>query len=996
MKKLLLAILLLWIFFSIHSPVVAQIPIPTPTPPYEACGGSGCPTCPEGTPDIVCNSSSELICAPNYEGWLQDKTKNYWVVDPEVTALGRGGERSRQFLFWNLNFKSIDNISSLINVWSFSRNITYALLFVVIALFGIGIVIGRKYTGYKIEVFPLILKILGLFLYTAFSSFIVLLIIQLSDTVMLFFTQQLGVEKLFNIFFTSGGVGESTIKQSESAYRTFQGCSNLNINYFESVRMSKFLVQTTNITYYLIGIMLILRRVVLWFLLFVSPFLAILIPFVFIRNIGWIWIGVFFQWVFYGPLLALFLGGVASIWNSPTHIPFIFNFARAHTSEGHIFPTAINILYGGPAQTLGFFNSSNYIDTFAEYVISLIMLWAAIFFPWWLLRIFRDYCCEGIYSMRNTLISMYDQMRGGPPSPLGPSPSPSVTSTSLQMPHEIEIPVKIKMETIEEIKRYKTEEITRSLNLSASRLTDVAHFETNRQVKETVMRNIDYLANPTKAETPQERQKYMNIRTELFNRAIKEDRMAKQILSSISTSPIEKIQKREELTRTIPQMVPATQMISVKVQIPREKVSSINNSFVRFVSQNNPVIQSISQSTHASPTQVQSVLQTFVQTVNQPVNQIVSTISKETGVPAETVSHVIQTINHFIQNSKTITQAATIEQLPVEQIEKVINAIPLVLEQKKETTLATHIDVNKTPSAIIRISEQVAIPQETAAHIVQTIFNTVSHDTIMMREIERVTGLADQQVQSVLQTFVQNINQPADTIVATVSEQTGINKETVINTITTLVKEFKLLKEIKETIKSTATIEQVKERDVENIVTTQLPIISEPQKNIEQTVSIPPTVSIEDYENVKRMWTNQYEKGEIPITENITSRKQWVDQDTIFITNTLNKLLSPNDTLQQEGLDDLGYILPVFLINNLKGEELVVYLKAKLEAAKIVQTMLEKEYEVREKIKGEEETVTVEKPKAEKEQKTMTMEEKLEQKIETPLPKPSEDHSVIQ
>ena len=974
MKKLLLMIFLLWIFFSIHSPAVAQT-TPTPTPPYEACRvmtngveqQSSCPVCPDGL-DAQCDATSEFSCAPTYEVWAQDKMKNYWVVDPEVTALGRGGERSRQFLFWNLNFKSIDNISSLINVWSFSRNITYSLLFVVIALFGIGIIIGRKYTGYKIEVFPLILKILGLFLYTAFSSFIVLLIIQLSDTVMLFFTQQLGVEKLFNIFFTSGATGE-TIQRSEVAYQTFQGCSNLNINHIESVKMSKFLVQTTNITYYLIGIMLILRRVVLWFLLFVSPFLAILIPFVLIRNIGWIWIGVFFQWVFYGPLLALFLGGVASIWNSSTHIPFIFNFARAHTANGLIFPTAINILYGGPAQTLGFFNSSNYIDTFVEYVVSLIMLWAAIFFPWWLLRIFRDYCCEGIYSMRNTLISMYDQMRGGPPSsPLGPTPSPSVASTSLKMPKEVEIPVRIKMETIEEIKRYKTEEITRSLNLSASHLTDVAHFETNRQVKETVMRNIDYLANPTKAETPQERQKYMNIRTELFNRAIKEDRMAKQILSSISTSPIEKIQKREEITRTIPQMTPITQIISVKVQIPKEKVSSINNSFVRLVSQNNPVIQSISQSTHTSPTQVQSVLQTFVQTVNQPVNQIVSTISQQTGVPAETVSHVIQTINHFIQNSKIVTQVSNVQQLPVEQVEKIITVIPSILEQNKEPTLA----------AII--SEQVAVPQEKVIPVLQNIFETASHDPMITNEIQKETNLINQQVQSVLQTFVQTVNQPVNQIVSTISQQTGVPAETVVKTITTFVDQFKLVREMKETIKNTATIEQVKEQDVEKIVTTQLPIISEPQKNIEQIVSIPPTVSIEDYENVKKMWTNQYEKGEIPITENITSRKQWVDQDTIFITNTLNKLLSSNETLQQEGLDDLGYILPVFLINNLKGEELVVYLKAKLEAAKIVQTMLEKEYEVKEKMKGEEETVEVEKPKAEEAKKTMTMEEKLELK----------------
>ncbi len=86
----------------------------------------------------------------------------------------------------------------------------------------------------------------------------------------------------------------------------------------------------------------------------------------------------FFQWVFYGPLFALFLGALATIWK--TGIPFVFDFSRTGTAAGYIYPTATNILYGGPAQVLSILNSGNYIDTFAEYVITLIMLWATIFF----------------------------------------------------------------------------------------------------------------------------------------------------------------------------------------------------------------------------------------------------------------------------------------------------------------------------------------------------------------------------------------------------------------------------------------------------------------------------------------------------------------------------------------------------------------------------------------------------------------------------------------
>ena len=139
------------------------------------------------------------------------------------------------------------------------------------------------------------------------------------------------------------------------------------------------------------------------------------------------------------------------------------------------------------------------------------------------------------------------------------------------------------------------------------------------------------------------------------------------------------------------------------------------------------------------------------------------------------------------------------------------------------------------------------------------------------------------------------------------------------------------------------------------------------------------------------MWTQQYEKGEVPVSENITTRSQWVDQDVVFITNTLNKLVSEDEKLRQQGLDDLAYILPLFLINNLKGEELVVYLKAKLEAAKTVKEQINREKELTEKLKSksEEELVEIERPKAQEAEKTMEMKQELEIGKDTKPPEQS-------
>jgi hypothetical protein len=339
--------------------------------------GSYCPDLSKSDPnakDIV-----KYACASEgYQQWLADPNLNFWVEDPDVTALGKGGERSRQFLLWTLTHNSIDSHPVINEVWQLSESVALFLVLIVVIIMGIGIILGQRNNfNLRIQVWPLVIRVAMLLLFIIFSSAIVHVIIQLADVMMEFFIRTLGVRELFNIFFVDAQNG-TVIQASETAYREFIGCSNWNASNFEMVRTSKFLVQFTNMTYYFFGIMLILRKVVLWFLLIVSPFLAILAPFTFIRNTGWIWIGVFFQWIFYGPLMSLFLGALAKIWNNPDHIPFVFDFSRTHSMTEAVYPTSINILYGGPAQTLGIWNTSNYVDTFAEYVISLIMLWTVL------------------------------------------------------------------------------------------------------------------------------------------------------------------------------------------------------------------------------------------------------------------------------------------------------------------------------------------------------------------------------------------------------------------------------------------------------------------------------------------------------------------------------------------------------------------------------------------------------------------------------------------
>ncbi len=791
-------------------------------------------------PPLPCNSGScptDLLniyqqkgeaCVTSYDEFKKDPAKNhFWAEDPDITTQGKADERAREFIYWALNRSAIDDHPVLKNIWNTTRNISYFFVILVAAIIGVGLIIGQRINfDLKIKIWPSVMKVAAALLYVTFSAAIVLFLIQLSELIMKFFIENLGGQNLFNVYF--GSISK------ESNYLNFVGCQDLNLRVQESVGSELFLLKLTNITYYVMGTMLILRHVILWFLLFVSPFLAILFPFVLIRNIGWIWIGVFFQWLFYGPLLALFLGALSTIWKSG--IPFTFDFSRINSLSGYIYPTATNILYGGPAQHLTALNSGNYIDTFAEYVITLIMLWAVIFFPWWLLRIFRDYCCDSILAIKNILLSMYDQWRSGnpPQRPTGPLQS-LFTGSALKIPQKVETSARARIETIAEIKQTQTEELIRAIDVRATKLADVARFETDKTSREATKKSLNYLQNPMQAESSSQRQRFLNVRNELVNRALKEDKLAKQVLSSIASSPIEQRSTRANLLGNITAPAPATQIVAVKVNLPQDKVASIISG---------------------------------------------------------------------------LTEAFT-----------------------KEAIIANEI------------AQRTQVPLES----IQQLFTSVS----------------------------QHISENPIKIIDKVAQETHLNKEKVVQIIN---QAYALVSQKKDFLTTVAQHKAVKLEQIEKVVAEQKQLLTTPQENIEQTVLVPPTVSLEDYEAVKKMWQQHYEKGEVPVAENIQSRDQWLTQDIVFITNVLNKLLSDDMKLRQDGLDDLGYILPVFMINNFSGDQILVYLKAKLEAAKLVQEQRQREKEITAKLKAKEEFVDV--PRGKEQEKEATLEAQQEIKEE--------------
>lgn len=1181
--KKILFIAALVLFLRIPS-AFAQESIRIDITPQPCANRAGCPI------DLVpVYEARGEACVTDPAEFAANPTSNhYWVEDPKITDQGKADERARQFIYWTLSTRSLDDSPVLKNVWRLTSNITYFLVLFVAAMLGVGLIVGQRLRfETKVKIWPTVMKIVMILIYIAFSASVIILLIQLSEILMKFFLDTLGGKDFFNIYFSTdqqdqinqqgntgaGGNGAAATGSSESNYIGFVGCRDLNIRVQESVQAEIFLFKATNITYYVMGIMILLRKILLWFMLFISPFAAILIPFVFVRNVAWIWLGVFFQWLFYGPLFALFLGSISTLWKQG--IPFLFDFSRVDKLVGYVYPTAINITYGGPAQKLSALNNGNYVDTFAEYVITLIMLWAAIVFPWWLLRIFRDYCCDYLMAMKNILLNMYDQMRinGGPmgPSPTQPSPGSTRTTNESQTitnkTYNNQQTDK-RLETMEEIRNTTTQNILKNVNISAPNIVDIAKYETNKNVQQNATKNIEYLKNPMKADTPAERQKYMNIRTELLNRALKEDKLAKQVLSSVSTSYVDQRENKNALSnqvfnavsktdnsqavreniarsvvsnvtkqqfdqvvqqsntnkdtviKTVLENTPASRSIQSVVQVPQTTVNNVTNAITNSVS-NNATINNIAQNSKVDSQSVQQIYESYQQNSTQSPTQVFNTVANNQSVSnaltknistnKEAISNISNATNTSTSDVQKISNAmTTVSSAPVSETTIIDNsAKEHSIEREKVREVLSQIKTFEKQGAIgdtqiNSISTQTQVPAATVKKIVQTWndnktqesravsqvsqrtsiertkvsqvmnqINTVKNEKVkevlnqirdtskqtqtatnIITQVSQITSVERPAIEQILQTWNQNINQNPTQIIntisnvasisnsltktiggsndaiTTISNDTNIDGPTVKNVIQSyntvnqstpapsreqaidrvstetnvekakvtqvLAKTEELKKEkVREVIrnvhdqvskdktivKQIAKQHNIKEEEVQKIAEAQKAIVSAPvaAQEVEKKISLPSTVSIEDYEAVKQMWQKQYESGEIPIQENIQSRAEWVEHDTVFITNALNKLTSEDEEVRQQGLDDIAYILPIFMINNFKGEELLIYLKAKLQAAKAVMAQIEREEQIKEEMrqKDEDDQVEVSVSNKKEEEKTMEMENAL-------------------
>lgn len=306
-----------------------------------------------------------------------------------------------------------------------------------------------------------------------------------------------------------------------------------------------FIVLALNgLAYFLISLVFILRVVILWALLIVSPALLFLAIFRATRGYFNQWLNSYVKWLLIGPLLALALSLVISIWQL-NGIPILSDYNAVST-----FGSTSNIGFYLPGNTE--LNTLKNSAQMMEYLLFLVMLYVPVLFAFILTK--SSINLAPAYYLRNTfsppsssnsgVLSVFpiknkDQKTEGQTSSgtsklfLEDSKIKQVNAKERnQIPDSLKSFSSQSVQSIQTVKPFNAESIK---NLSLPELLHKALDEKN-QVRHPRQKAIQLLANPDSQATSAERKRSEAIFNEIGTRAQAGNLEAIQLMSEIQVA----------------------------------------------------------------------------------------------------------------------------------------------------------------------------------------------------------------------------------------------------------------------------------------------------------------------------------------------------------------------------------------------------------------------------------------------------------------------------
>lgn len=953
--KFLAILFIFQLIFSFLTPVVSRVTAQTVTPS---------PTSPATPTPTIPSSLQQNTASP-------EDLPSDWIIDPVVTSIGKNAARAGIFLDWalqNYNWSYVDiehgKKNPLVPFWITLRNIVYALMILVVIAGSLVLIITR---GKSVTLRRFIPRFLGVVLLVTFSFAFVEFLYAVVDVFQGFFIRPGGI-----------AISQNDLLFIGWNYKDFVGLRALGGENFESAFISLLLVKLTSFTYYaMVGILLI-RKIILWFFIMISPFFPLLLFFYPLRNTAKIWLGEFFRWLLYAPLFAIFLAGLVSLWR--IGIPLSFDFTNA--GKGFIvFPTAVSILLGGPLQKVGIANSVSLADTFGLYLVALLMLWMVIIFPFILLQIFLDYL-SNINVNQNALARQLVNFMTRPPSPSGGTPPPSsqpaglaralpflrdfiipkvptTTGLAREIPRSTQTQQQQQTQTFvsRPVSMMQKESVEKLTNISVPTLRDIVKFESISLQKDTnrlkevarIREALQNIANPETTQMSVDRVRYSEIKDKLTEQSKSGNQVASSVLhaaQTVASSSVSVVQNITNITSFINKLANPAVVTSTR---EREKYVEVREKLVREQEKNNTLATTVLFAMQAMTATSKNTLQTIVQTLAHPENvsqklkntviDLKETLKKESesgNQLAKTVLSVferLERVEKMSSNLLNIQQPGRVKDTKEkEHFEKIKET--LIKERTNNNALATTI-----LTQIAKLSTVSTTDEKT--QVVQAVKEAIT------RERENNNELA-----SFISTELPGIMQiEGDTTLGKMQgdlEKAKADGNPLAAKLLAIATETSSEKQ-KERLASLQT-EIAKEKTKGNPLATTLSDMLYPKPKLASKPEAFPTinriqeVSLDDYEAVKKMWIENYQNLETTgnIGDNV-SKKEWIEDDIKQISGTIDLLTSQDAEKVEEGMQKVSDILPFLLIGGFSQSEIVAYLKAKQAAAKDVLVDIEKQ-----------------------------------------------------
>lgn len=716
-----------------------------------------------------------------------------WVIDPEVTFIGKNASRAGKFLDWTLqnyawscvnqiqprNDKDAivcDNSNNPIaKYWSLIvLYIVVPLLFIVILATSIVIIITR---GKSLTIMKFIPRFIAVVLLIVFSYALLQFFYQFTDLIQGFF-----LRSNINNPCPPGCISQRDLLYVGWEYETFVGLRLLGDQYAESAFISLLLTKLTALTYFVMVFLLLVRKIILWFFIIVSPIFPILLLYYPVRNTAKIWIGEFFRWLLYAPLFAIFLNGLVYLWKN--QIPLTF--ANPGIGTQMVFPTAVNILLGGPRQFVTPTNSVNLVETFALYVVSLIMLWIVILLPWILLQIFLDYAqnfAPGDTAVMKTLVNMATTNKQ-PPAGGGSAQSPGGAAIALPFAKKFSIPKDLSPGPTGAAKELKIENATvnttsttfaqpniiptnADVNVNASVLSvanmklpsmrDIAKYDTalisrdqsKQQEVTRVTQTLERIANPVAVTNTVERNNVTEIREKIVESSKSGNIVASNVMNAANAVNKTKV-STQQAKESLKQMANPASTSGAN----REKMSKLNEMLVK---------ESKNTGNKERSELASSILKVNDKTSDKEIEKIQSQLSKtaNTHMSKSVSAAVNQSATASTQIKSVLSNMANPSAAPVRATDKQqVTKLKATLEQasKQGNELASSIlKVNDKTSAEEMEALQQKIQQaKEKGEPIATEVAKLAQQTHGLPALNRVQNVSKEDYQAVRDMWKQN------------------------------------------------------------------------------------------------------------------------------------------------------------------------------------------------------------------------------------------------